>query len=48
MTLRIPADLAQLSPAQKDALIVALLAEIEAQKAENAALSARMAELEPG
>jgi transposase len=46
MTLRIPADLSQLSPAQKDALIVALLAEIEAQKAENAALSARMAELE--
>jgi transposase len=46
MTPCIPADLSQLSHEQKDALIIALLAEIEAQKAANAALSARLAELE--
>ncbi|MGH8296622.1 MAG: hypothetical protein ACRETZ_14180 [Steroidobacteraceae bacterium] len=46
MTPRVPADLCRLSHEQKDALIVALVAEIEAQKDANAALSARMAELE--
>jgi transposase len=46
MTLRVPSDLSQLSPAQKDVLIVALLAQIEALRAENAALAARIAELE--
>jgi transposase len=46
MTLRIPADLSPLSHEQKDALIGALLAEIEAQKVANAALSARITELE--
>jgi hypothetical protein len=43
---QVPGDLSQLSHAQKDVLIVALVAEIEAQKAANAALSVRMAELE--
>jgi transposase len=49
----VPAELSQLSPEQKDALIIALLARIEelaAQvavlRAENAGLSARVAELE--
>ena len=46
MTPRIPTDLSQLSHEQKDALIGALLAEIEALRAANAALSARVAELE--
>jgi transposase len=46
MTLRVPANLSRLSHEQKDALIGALLAEIEAQKAANAALSARITELE--
>jgi transposase len=46
MIPQVPTDLSQLSHAQKDALIVALLAEIEAQKVENAALSARVAVLE--
>ncbi|MGH9770530.1 MAG: IS66 family transposase [Candidatus Acidiferrales bacterium] len=53
MIPRVPADLSQLSPEQKDALIIALLARIEglaaqvaALQAENAALSARVAELE--
>jgi transposase len=46
MTLRVPANLSQLSHEQKDALIGALLAEIEAQKAANAALSARITALE--
>jgi transposase len=53
MMPRVPPDLSQLSPEQKDALIVALLARIErltAQvvvlQAENAALAGRVAELE--
>jgi transposase len=53
MMPRVPSDLSQLSPEQKDALILALLARIEALaaevaalQAENAALSARVAELE--
>jgi transposase len=53
MTLRIPADLSQLSHEQKDALIATLLtridalaAQVAALQAENAALSARVAELE--
>jgi transposase len=41
-----PSDLSALSPSEKDALIIALLAQVQAQAEQIAALTARVAELE--